>query len=101
MFILLDNIFIALIAALLGFTGMLMILFGTIDVINGILISILCLCYISFAGTYRIMLAKGKYPRYQVISMKIVLILSCLAYLILATYYMQNDIPLKEGSGSQ
>ena len=96
LFILLDNIFIALVAALLGFIGMILLLFGSsMNALFGVLIAILCISFICLTGTYRVMLGKAKFPRYQVISMKITLILGSLAYLILAVYYMQNTISLK------
>lgn len=101
LYILLDNIFVALAAALVGFVGMLNIIFGNMEPIYLVLMIILCLSYTFFTGSYRVILAKCKFPRYQVIAAKIFLLVDCLAFLILATYYMQNPVPEREDSGSQ
>ena len=94
LYILLDNILVAMIAAIVGYVGIVLIMYSAI--MNSLIITeIVCLSivFVAFVGNFRVILANCELERYQVIVSKLVLILCCIAFLILGAYFMSADLP--------
>lgn len=83
----LDKITLALAAAIVGFAGMLILVMTPSKFWVIVLVILMNFELILFATTFRIMMAFCKWERWQVISTKLVLFLSCGAY-----FYVACDI---------
>ncbi len=93
LYILLDNILVALFASIVGFVGILIIVMTEANVYFIIIIIFMCLNLIIMAGTFRILLVYCYWKTWHIISGKLCILLSCGAYLIIAADIILNGFP--------
>ena len=87
----LDSILVALCTGIIGFAGMLMIMMPGSWM--GIFIAIIMnMNFFFFAGTCRILIAYAKFKTWENIMFKMSIKVSLLGYLILAAYFMIEDM---------
>ena len=94
LYIILDNILIALITAIVGYVGIVLLLYSAI-MNNLIITEIVCLCFVfvTYTGNYRVILANCSFTKSKLIISKVSLLLGCAGYLILGAYFMSVNLP--------
>ena len=101
-YILLDNILVALIAGMVGYIGVVFLFYSAIlDAIIITEMACVSIVLITFAGSFRVLLANCQFKRYQVIVSKLSLILGCIGFLILGAYFMSTDLPSDDSNSNQ
>lgn len=92
LFFLVDNIFVAAAASIVGFVGMLVIIMPPESYVYAINV-LMNIEFLLLVGVYRIVLANCNWAKWKVICTKITLLISCMAYLILAAHFIINSFP--------
>ena len=88
---------VALLAAFVGYAGILIIALPQGQIYVYVLVAFMNLELFFIAGTFRILLAFCTWSKWQVLLTKLVLLLACGAYLVLAAQIMINGFTIDFG----